>query len=135
MRGSVPIVLLATVVLGACGAAGDGPDVAARQWFQAIVDQDGNAAARLTCDGQQDALMTGGIALMIVSMLGNEFIGASPDLDMSDLEFRTVREDGDTATVHVGGQLRAAILLISQPTDMDQDIPMIREDGRWKVCE
>jgi hypothetical protein len=65
------------------------------------------------------------------------FTGIDPqtaEVDLSDLSFETVSESGDTATVHVNGEIMMSLLGAAMPQAIDANIIMVKEDGEWKYC-
>ena len=130
-RGAAAVALMAGLV--ACG--GDaGPTAAARAWLESVAAMDGNRTASLTCDAAQESLMMGTGFLAAAQVLSGQMLGTGADMDVSDVHFKEVSRSGDSATVHASGTMRVAILGVSQGQEMDEDIPMVREDGKWKVC-
>jgi hypothetical protein len=95
---------------------------------------DGNKAAALTCDAMQGELQMGGGLISVAQIFAAGLVGQGADFDLSDLKYRVVSQSDDRATVHVSGTMRGAILGVSQGSEMDSDVHLIREDGKWLVC-
>lgn len=128
-------LVLATAAV-ACDDAGSGPAGAAKEWLVATLEQDGNRAARLVCDSMQGDQMVAATVFAAFEVIGTNLLGVGlgTDFDLDDLDFKTTSERGDRATVHVSGDVLISVLGVSQPTDIDDYIEMVKEDGQWKVC-
>jgi len=51
------------------------------------------------------------------------------------LSFKTTEQSGDTASVQVTGKMKMTFLGQEQEDEIDEAMPMVKEDGKWKVCE
>lgn len=129
----VVVLLGVASVLLAC-SSGPSPDAAAREWLHALYTQDGNTAAKLTCDAEQTSLFEGSAILAVTTIIGEDLIGQSVDVDDSEVRAETISQSGDTATVQMSGTVRIAILGLSQPTEVDETVRMVMESGQWKYC-
>jgi hypothetical protein len=119
-----------------CSVVDDrGPVAAAQEWMSAVARMDGNRAAALTCDESQDSMLTGGAILSVLQIFSGQLLGQEAELDVSDLEYTLISQDGDRAVVRIAGTMRAAILMASQGEPIDEDVTMVREDGAWLVCD
>ena len=125
-------LMIASLLVG-CGSSGT-PEEAAREWLQAQLDLDGNALAATTCAAQQSSVQTAAVWTSALSILGKEFIGEQMKGDGSDLHFEAFGEAGQSAQVRVTGDLRVAVLLVSQTLQVDERWLMVRERGEWKWC-
>ena len=127
------LVLLCLIfLLVACSS--DSPEAAAKDWMQAFADLDGNKIAARTCAEQQENLQEAGMWISAFTIFGQMTIGQESQIDISDLKYATISSTDDTAQVRVTGQVRAAILALSQAQDIDETWRMVREDGEWKWC-
>lgn len=128
------LVLLAGLVLTlvtACG--GGGPAGVAKQWVQASAGADGATALKLTCREYREQVQMGGFMTAALGLLvGIDTEGAKADL--SDLKFSTTSQSGDTATVHVSGEIIVSLLGAAMPQEFDTNLRMVKEDGAWRVC-
>jgi hypothetical protein len=68
----------------------------------------------------------------VFSIFGQQAIGQQAKTDVSGLTFTTVSTSGNTARVRVTGQVRAAILALSQTQNIDETFQMVQEGGKWK---
>ena len=60
-----------------------------------------------------------------------------------NIHTKTISQDASTATVHISGTTRTAInplygfvaklFFITSPTDVEETINLVKEDGKWKV--
>ena len=124
-------LLVATVFLvvftAACGGGGGGaPDQVAKQWFQALAKGDQDTLKSLTCAASQSDMTDafGSLAEM----------AGTVTIDVSGLSFKTTEESGDNATVQVSGNIKVELLGQSAEEPMNEDMPMVKEGGKWKVC-
>ena len=128
---AAPILALA---LAAC-SAGSGPASVAEAWLEAFIAQDGNKTASLTCDAVQDDLMMGAGVLAVTQLLSGQIVGASADIDLSDMRYDVLRESADEAIVRAHGTMRVSLLGIPGTDELDSTVRLVKEDGAWKVCE
>ena len=131
----VSMVLVAAVVLSACGGGGSGAAGAAQAWFQAFAQLDVAKIKDLTCD-QQKAAMEEAFSFLGGSS-GNVDIDALKQLfkiDASGLKFEQKSVSGNQATVHVSGKLKVEAFGQTQEQELDEDVPVVNEGGAWKVC-
>ena len=139
MRKIVYLLIL-TVLLAACGgtpsnnnnqSTGDGPDVAARNWFTAYFNADVDAVVAVTCAAQADAIREGAEALAGVA--------AAAEYDLSGVTFSVTEQTDTTATVSASGNI--SVTAAGQTVEQDIGasgvqpvITLVREDNAWKVC-
>jgi hypothetical protein len=116
-------------------AAQDGPSTAARAWMQAWADRDGNQLASLTCQRAQRELQVGTMLYSAIDILGAMFLGdVHAHLSVDELTYDTVRDDGQSADVHVQGQLRSSVVLMSTASSLDEMFQLHFERDGWRVC-
>ena len=129
MKRALSVVTLVLVILmAACGGGGGGsPEQAAKQWFDALAKGDENTLKALTCAAQQEQV-TGATGLLAT-------LGEGAGLDLSGLSYKTTEQNGDTASVQVTGKLKVTLLGQAVEEDIDEAMPMVKEDGKWKMCE
>jgi len=125
-------MLCLLVLFVAC--SGDSPEAAAKEWMQAFANLDGNKIAERTCTAQQANVQQAGMWASVFGMFGQQTIGQQSKTDISDLKFTTISSSGDTAQVRVTGQVRFAVLALSQTQDVNETWRMVREDGKWRWC-
>lgn len=119
--------------LTACGL-GDSPEKAAQEWIQAFANLDGNKIAERTCVAQQANVQQAGMWTSVFNLFGQQTIGQQAKTDVSGLKFTKVNSSGNTANVRVTGQIRVAVMALSQTQDVDETWLMVQEDGKWKWC-
>jgi hypothetical protein len=123
------LTVLLVILLTACGSK-DSPERAAKEWMEALLTMDGNSAAKLTCRDQQAALEDAGMWLGLFGALS----GGKPEVDLSDVRFKTLRQDSSTAAVQVTGDARLSTGGMVNTKHFDRAMDMVKEDGRWKWC-
>ena len=135
MKCTTWIILTLTLIgiLTSCVLA-DSPERAAQEWLQAFGNLDGNKLAERTCAAQQENIQQAGLWASVFGIFGQMTIGQQGKTDVSDLKFTTVRSSGDEAYVRVTGQIRVAVLALSQTQKVDETWRMVKEDGKWKWC-
>jgi hypothetical protein len=137
-------LMMVAVVAAACGGGGGGdtgsPEGAVEGFINAALgDLDFDAAAEFVCAELQDQVAAEAAGLEEI-----EASGAS--IDVGGLTYETVSEDGDNATVSIGGEISVSIEIegetIEQSLPLDEfagdgggEIPVVFEDGEWKVCD
>ena len=124
------LTCLLVAMLTAC--SGDSPSNTAKEWLKASAGADGATALKLTCqqykaDVQMSGFLTAGLGMLV----GVDT--QSAEVDISDLAFQTTSESGDTATVHVEGEMIISLLGAAMPQQLNMDLDMVKEDGDWKV--
>ena len=132
-RISLIILFLGLSVLTACGV-GDSPEGAAKEWMTAFASLDGNKIAERTCAAQQANVQQAGMWTSVFNLFGQQTIGQQSKTDISGLKFSTINSSGNTAKVRVMGQIRVAVLALSQTQNIDETWKMVQEDGKWKWC-
>lgn len=129
-RKSPLLIVVMAILLTACTG---GPEMAAREFVEASMTGDGAAALNLTCDQYKEQVQMVGFLAAGIGMLA----GIDPqdaEADLSDLDFETVSEDGNMATVNVSGEIMLSLLGAAMPQMVDANIVMIMEDGEWRFC-
>jgi len=128
MKRALSVVTVFVVILmAACSGGGDSPDQAAKQWFEALAKGDVKALKDLTCAAQQEQI-TGATGLLAT-------LGQGAGLDLSGMSYKTTAQDGDTASVQVTGKLKVTLVGEAVEEEIDEAMPMVKEDGKWKMCE
>jgi Domain of unknown function (DUF4878) len=124
----VSTVLLAALALLFAGCGGSDPEEAVRTYFEAIVEQDGQAACdqlteelRAEIEGAPAVSATGRTCADVMELAA----GLNPDLsadDVDDLDIE-VEEDGEQATATLENPLAGR----------EETIDMVEVDGEWKI--
>lgn len=135
MRSATLVVLTFALVSGltACGL-GDSPEKAAEEWVQAFANLDGNKINERTCAAQRPNVQQAGMWSSVFSIFSQQTIGQPSKTDISGLKFATVSNSGHSANVRVTGQIRVAVLALSQTQDIDETWGMVQEEGEWNWC-
>lgn len=114
------LVILA-LMLAACGAA-ESPEHGAREWVEAVSKLDVARIAERTCLARQQ--QEGYAMEFAFSYLG----GAR---DLSGLSFTTANQSGQSAEVHVSGQVVSDVFGEGR---YEKTFLMQNEGGRWTYC-
>jgi Ran GTPase-activating protein (RanGAP) involved in mRNA processing and transport len=106
---------------------------AAKAFFDAFSQLDFAKMKDLTCDAQKSAIDQ---ATQSMSALGDASkLKDLIKIDTSGLKFEEKAASGDKATVVVSGKLKVEAMGQSQDQDVNnQELPMVKEGGAWKVC-
>lgn len=124
--------MLSCFLLVGCAST---PDRAAKEWFEAQANSDGNTMLGLTCESEKQAMQELGLISAGLSLLPQLFgFDIEGEGDLSDVTFTTTREDSNLAYVHVSGTMRVAVLTFAQEMQIDETWIMAREDDTWKWC-
>lgn len=124
------------LALAACGGSGEGsPATAARAWYEAISRLDLQAVARLTC-AQERASVERSIEQLGPS--GSETnlqtLKEVFQIDVSGVSYEERSVDGNAASVRITGVLKATASGQTQERTIDAEVPVVKEEGAWKVC-
>jgi hypothetical protein len=138
-RGTIAILLLVIVaqLLSAC-SLGESPEGGAKAFMEAVGQMDGSKMLERTCQAQQkNASNSGTMAQAMISalmMFGGGLGGAQLKIDVSGLQYTTVNQSGNNASVRISGVIRSNVGLAASEQPFNQTVPMLFEDSRWKVC-
>ena len=136
-RCFVLILIIGGVLMG-CGTDRQepGPEDGAKEWIDAIVNQDGNRILKYTCKEHRDDVKEAGMWISAFAVLGQLLTNRSVQIegDISDLKLETVSESDDQAEIRVYGELRVAVLANASAYDVDERWIMIKEDDTWRWC-
>jgi hypothetical protein len=113
-----------------------GAEEGAREWIDAIVNQDGNRMLKHTCKAQRENVKEAGMWISAFAVLGQLLTNRSVQIDgdISDLKFETISQSGDQAEVRVYGELRVAVLANAEAYDVDEHWQMVYENETWRWC-
>lgn len=126
-------------MIAACGVNENDPAKVAQALFEAVLKGEGEKISRYICRANQDEYrmigMVGGVFgnMSLDSGFGIS-IGMSLDLDLRDVNYRTVSRSSSSAQVQVNGEMRISMLGIYETMPLNDQMYMIYEDGRWKYC-
>lgn len=150
MKNSAGLLILALTIawlLVGCGrGTGElppspmpGPEEGAREWIDAIANQDGNRILKYTCLAQRENVQELSVWVSAFSGVAKLFSLGSVTVDfegdVSDLHFETISQTGDQAKVRVYGELRVSPAKgIADAYQVDQEWDLIRENGTWRWC-
>jgi len=127
------ISLLIMVLLVGC-SAGDSPEKAVQEWTQARLTADGNKTLERTCRADH-AKVQGSGAMMSAVLSFGQVGDKKVEFNFGDMQVKVISQNGNAAQVHVSGRIRVSLMGVGQEVPIaDRDIPLINEDGRWKVC-
>lgn len=132
IRATIKLILLVGMLM-ACGPS-DSPEMAAKEWMTAFANLDGNKLAERTCASQQANVQRAGMQISILGLFSQHMMDQQAKIDISGLSFSTLESSGNSAHVQVTGQIRVAILALSQTQVVDETWQMVKEGERWKWC-
>jgi hypothetical protein len=136
MRQRTILVMLVVFPFLLSGCS-DSPERAAREWFDAMLNLDGNKILERTCLQQRAYIQEVGLWGSVVAMLPQLFgLDVRSQGDVSGLEFSTTSTNLDqtVATVRVHGEIRVAVLALAQAYPIDESWLMVKEEGVWRWC-
>jgi hypothetical protein len=133
MKSARLFVLMLVGIVLVTGCAADGPSRATKQWYEALATGDGATALSLTCQQYQSQVQMAGFLTAGLGLLSGVDTGTATS-NMSGLKFTTTSQNGDTAAVHVEGEVIISLLGAAMPEEVNSTLTLIREDGKWKVC-
>lgn len=127
------IYISSFLLLSACA---DSPSRAAKDWFDAMLNLDGNRILERTCLEYRPAIQEWGLWNSAISLLPQVFFGIDmkSNGDVSDLEFTTINMQDNNASVYVSGEIRVAVLAFAQSYSVDETWIMVREENKWRWC-
>jgi hypothetical protein len=103
--------------------------------MEALADSDGLRLADLTCDSSQGDLQASMFVYSALGVLSSMYLeGARPQINVDEVTYDTVRDDGISADVHVSGRLRFGLLMTTSAQPINDVYHMRFEDGAWKMC-
>jgi predicted small secreted protein len=130
------VVIVLSALLTACGSGaggGSGAAAAAKSFFDSFSQLDFAKMKDLTCDAQKPAIDQ---ATQSMSALGDASkLKDLITIDTSGLKFDEKSVSGDKATVVVTGTMKVTAMGQSQDQPVNnEELPMVKEGGQWKVC-
>ena len=134
LTGPVILLVCASLVLLTACSAGGGPAIdGTRNWFQALADLRLDDVLKLTCSNPR---VRNAIELKLepFAELKDALQSLKGQFDFSGLKFEEKSNDGKTAAIHLSGKMLLRALGQSQALDVFEDIPVVNENGVWKVC-
>ena len=131
---TIIIVVLLSLLLTGCA---DSPERAAKEWFDAMLNLDGNKILDRTCLEQRVVVQEAGLWNSAFALLPQLFgLDIKSQGDVSGLKFSqtSINTEGTVATVRVYGEIRVAVLAFAQAYPVDEIWLMVKEDGEWRWC-
>ncbi len=130
----ISVMLVVSFILSACGTGTAGGAVGAVQnWLAAYAQFDNKGVLDLTCSAQK-AKITDALTQLTNSSNNLSSLKDLFAFDFTKLTFKENSNDGKNAVIHLGGQMTIKIFGQVQTQDMDQDVPVVFENGQWKAC-
>jgi hypothetical protein len=115
----------------------DSPEKGAKEWFDAMLNLDGNKLLDRTCLQYRANIQEWGLWNSAFAMLPQLFgVDLRSEGDVSGLEFETIgsSQTETNAYVWVHGEIRVAVLAFAQAYPVDETWQMVKEDGVWRWC-
>jgi len=136
MRNKSIIILLVAYSFFLTGCF-DSPEKGAKEWFNAMLNYDGNKILDRTCLAQRTAVQEAGLWNSAFALLPQLFgLDLRSQGDVSGIKFSrtSINADETIANVRVHGEIRIAVLAIAQAIPFDETWLMIKEDDVWRWC-
>lgn len=113
-----------------------GPEDGAREWIDALTNQDGNKMLKHTCLAQRESLEQTTMWTSAFSVLTTFLSRSAIEVkgDISDLKFETLSQSDDKAEVRVFGELRVAVSSSANAYQVDEKWEMVKENDTWRWC-
>jgi hypothetical protein len=123
------LLLSVVVLLVACDGK-ESPVEVVRSFMAAVETFDVATAEDLVCQARRARVRESLEPFDDVTELGGAF-----DLKIDDLTFQERSNDGEVAVVHVSGKLTISYLGQQETQEIDEEHIIVREGGRWLVCD
>lgn len=131
------LAFLCSLTLFSCGL-GNGPEKAAKAWFEFTERGEILEADELVCEEQKESFREGAFVLSGIYTFAQGFLGTDQpvEIDASDIEYTRVDSlsSDDRVVVEVEGEIRMAALGIVDSEELYYQWIMVKEDGQWKWC-
>jgi hypothetical protein len=121
------------------------PIQVARFWLNAFGEIDTERVARYTCQANAEQVSNqlsfmwafSGSANALLQLLSGyrANLDFSQTIDFSDVTISIISQSPTVAVVYAQGEITASVGGQFQTREISQELPMIYEDQRWKVCE
>ena len=128
---AIAIALVLVTLLAACGGGGGSPTGVVKSFFGALAEFDIEKMKDLTCSDFRDEMEE---AFGFAEMGDLEELADLMKFDFSGLRYEVVSESGDEAIVRVHGDMKVEFFGQEQSEPMDEEIPVVKEGGEWKIC-
>jgi len=136
MNRKAALVLLAifSFLLTACL---ESPEKGAKEWFDAMLNLDGNKILDRTCVQYRPQIQEWGLWNSAFAMLPQLFgLDLKSQGDVSRIKFEQINNSASETTVYirVHGEIRVAVLAVAQAYPVDETWKMIKEEDVWRWC-
>ncbi len=123
------LLMALALALAACSDSPSPQDVA-KAAFEATVSADMNTAKPLYCEAMQSIFPSQKEVDAMQKELNINF-----SFDFSGLSYTLLEQEGDTAKVAVSGTLIVTTPAGEEKLERNDEIPLIKTDKGWLVCE
>jgi hypothetical protein len=141
LRPILVVVAVLTISAITLWAQRDNPAWVTRQWLNAAVAGDDRRVQYHTCQRILDETQRASGILGSVNSFDGFSVGdmtvsfdIGVDTDVSGVRYRTVEEREQRAVVQLDGNVTMNVVGIARDVPLTIDVPLIREDNRWKIC-
>jgi len=134
MKRGVAWLVIALLTVPACGNGTVDAADTARTWYEAISQLDLTRIMDLTCAQQRPALEQAMRALGGGAEIDLEALREQFQIDVSGLSYEENGATDETSTVRITGVLKVTASGHTQEQAVDQEVPMVKESGEWRVC-
>lgn len=128
------LLVVCSFLLTACF---ESPEKGAKEWFDAMLNLDGNRILERTCVEYRPQIQEWGLWNSAFAMLPQLFgLDLKSQGDVSGLKFDEISNSSSetTAYVRVHGEVRVAVLAFAQSVPVDETWLMVKEDDVWRWC-
>lgn len=116
------VAAMATIVFASCSGGANEPKAVVKAFFEKLSKKDVDGAAKHATASSKSTLDMMKKGLEMADKMPKESKEKDPAEEFKNMEFGEARISGDTAYVPVG-----------KKGEKMSDIPLVKEDGKWKV--
>jgi hypothetical protein len=116
------------------------PAYAAQMWTIGFLNGRGDLVTRYTCQQELENMQMASLLMALFggglnTLLEESGSDGTAGVDVSNLTFTTISQQGNAALVHVGGEGYLGFGGAAEEIEANGQLTMAYEDGRWKWCD
>jgi hypothetical protein len=116
------MMAMTAIAFTSCGGGSNDPKTVVKNFFEKLSKKDVDGAAKYATASSKSTLDMMKKGLEMADKMPKESKEKDPSEEFKNMEFGEARISGDTAYVPVG-----------KKGEKTSDIPLVKEDGKWKV--